>query len=71
MGIGHARGDQRGTKAAEMALNSSLLETSVHGAKAILLNVSGGSDLSLYEINEVAEAVRTEAEAGRSSMKAY
>jgi cell division protein FtsZ len=61
MGIGHARGDGRASKAAEMALNSSLLETSIHGARGILLNISGGGDLSLYEINEVAEAVSAEA----------
>jgi cell division protein FtsZ len=61
MGIGHARGDGRAQKAAEMALNSSLLETSIHGARGILLNISGGGDLSLYEINEVAEAVAAEA----------
>jgi cell division protein FtsZ len=61
MGVGHARGDQRAQKAAEMALNSSLLETSIHGARGILLNISGGGDLSLYEINEVAEAVSAEA----------
>ena len=62
MGIGHARGEQRAQKAAEKALNSSLLETSIHGARGILLNISGGRDLSLYEIHEVAEAVSAEAE---------
>jgi cell division protein FtsZ len=62
MGIGHARGEQRGQRAAEMALNSSLLETSIQGARGILLNISGGSDLSLWEINEVAEAISAEAE---------
>jgi len=57
MGIGRARGEGRAKKAAEMALNSSLLETSVEGARGILLNVSGGSNLSLYEITEVADIV--------------
>ena len=45
-----------------MALNSSLLETSIDGARGILLNISGGSDLSLYEVNEVAEAVNAAAD---------
>ncbi len=57
MGIGRARGDGRSQKAAEMAINSSLLETSIDGARGILLNISGGSDLSLYEVNEVAEII--------------
>lgn len=57
MGIGQARGEGRAKKAAEMALNSSLLESSVCGARGILLNVSGGPSLSLYEITEVADVV--------------
>jgi cell division protein FtsZ len=62
MGIGRARGDQRAQKAAEMAVNSSLLETSIEGARGILLNISGGSDLSLYEVNEVAEIINAAAD---------
>lgn len=57
MGIGEARGENRAQRAAEMAINSSLLETSIAGAKGILLNVSGGDDLSLFEVNEVAQAI--------------
>ncbi|NLE73174.1 MAG: cell division protein FtsZ [Actinobacteria bacterium] len=57
MGIGEARGENRAQQAAEMAINSSLLETSIAGARGILLNVSGGDDLSLFEVNEVAQAV--------------
>ena len=57
MGIGEAGGEDRAKKAAEGAVNSSLLETSIEGAKGILLNVSGGTDLSLFEVNEVAQAV--------------
>ena len=45
-----------------MAINSSLLETSIDGARGILLNVSGGSDLSLFEVNEVAEAINQAAD---------
>jgi cell division protein FtsZ len=62
MGIGRARGEQRAQKAAEMAVNSSLLETSIEGARGILLNISGGSDLSLYEVNEVAEIINAAAD---------
>ncbi|HEY5529459.1 MAG TPA: cell division protein FtsZ [Thermoleophilia bacterium] len=62
MGIGRARGDQRAEKAAEMAVNSSLLETSIDGARGILLNISGGDDLSLFEVNEVAEIVNAAAD---------
>lgn len=57
MGIGEARGNDRAKKAAESAVNSSLLETSITGAKGILLNVSGGDDLSLLEVSEVAQTV--------------
>jgi len=57
MGIAEAWGENRASRAAEMAINSSLLETSISGAKGILLNVSGGEDLSLYEVNEVAQIV--------------
>ncbi len=62
MGIGRARGEQRAQKAAEMAINSSLLESSIEGARGILLNVSGGQDLSLHEVNEVAEIVNSAAD---------
>jgi len=62
MGIGRSRGEGRAQKAAEMAINSSLLETSIDGARGILLNISGGSDLSLYEVNEVAEIINSAAD---------
>lgn len=62
MGIGRAHGEGRGRKAAEMALNSSLLETSIDGARGILLNISGGKEMSLYEVTEVAETVNAAAE---------
>jgi len=45
-----------------MAVNSSLLETSIDGARGILLNISGGSDLSLHEVNEVAEIINAAAD---------
>ena len=62
MGIGRSRGEGRSQKAAEMAINSSLLETSIDGARGILLNISGGSDLSLWEVNEVAEIINAAAD---------
>ncbi len=62
MGIGRSRGEQRALRAAEMALKSSLLDTTIQGARGILLNISGGKDLTLHEINEVAEAVAAAAE---------
>jgi cell division protein FtsZ len=62
MGIGRARGEARSQKAAEMAINSSLLETSIDGARGILLNISGGGDLSLFEVNEVAEIINAAAD---------
>jgi cell division protein FtsZ len=62
MGIGTGRGEQRAQKAADMAINSSLLETSIDGARGILLNISGGDDLSLFEVHEVAEIVNQAAD---------
>lgn len=57
MGIGSARGEQRAAVAAEMAVSSPLLEASIEGARGVLLSISGGSDLGLFEINEAAGLV--------------
>ncbi|HEX6919733.1 MAG TPA: cell division protein FtsZ [Actinomycetes bacterium] len=57
MGIGSARGDNRAVEAAEMAISSPLLEASIDGAHGVLLSISGGSDLGLFEINEAAQLV--------------
>jgi len=57
MGIGSARGDDRAVAAAEMAISSPLLEASIDGAHGVLMNISGGSDLGLFEINEAAQLV--------------
>ena len=57
MGIGNARGDDRAIAAAETAISSPLLEASIDGARGVLLSVSGGSDLGLFEINEAARMV--------------
>ena len=57
MGIGVGEGENRAADAAKMAINSPLLETSIDGAKGILLNISGSSDLSIFEVNEAAEII--------------
>lgn len=57
MGIGVATGDNRATEAAKMAIMSPLLETSIDGARGVLLNITGGNNLSLYEVNEAADIV--------------
>ena len=61
MGIGSARGDNRATRAAELAISSPLLEASIDGAMGVLLSVAGGSDLGLFEINEACELVQSAA----------
>jgi cell division protein FtsZ len=61
MGIGYATGDNRAKEAAERALRSPLIDTEVTGARGILLSIAGGDDLTLYEVNEAAEAVRAAA----------
>jgi cell division protein FtsZ len=57
MGIGKARGEHRALEAARMAVSSPLLEASVDGARGVLLTISGGSDLGLFEVNEAAEVI--------------
>jgi cell division protein FtsZ len=57
LGIGMGTGDRRAIDAAEQAVASPLLETSMEGAKSILLSITGGVDLSLWEVNEAAKAV--------------
>ena len=58
MGIGEAAGENRAAEAAKNAISSPLLEQSVEGATGILLNITGGSDLGLFEVNEAAEIVQ-------------
>jgi cell division protein FtsZ len=57
MGIGTARGENRAVEAARNAISSPLLEASVEGARGVLLNICGGSDLGLFEVHEAAEIV--------------
>src|SRR5215217_9776538 len=62
MGIGRASGDNRSGEAARAAVSSPLLETAIDGATGILLNVTGGPDLGLFEVNEAAEVVTAAAD---------
>lgn len=57
IGIGRASGQERARQAAMNAIDSPLLESSIDGATGVLLNISGGSDLALHEVNEAAEVV--------------
>jgi cell division protein FtsZ len=57
MGIGSASGENRAAEAARIAVSSPLLEASIEGATGILLNVTGGSDIGLFEVNDAAEVV--------------
>jgi cell division protein FtsZ len=61
MGIGSASGESRAAEAAKAAISSPLLEKSVEGATGILLNITGGSDLGLFEVNEAAEIIQSAA----------
>ena len=58
MGIGFATGENRAREAVNRALRSPLIDTKLVGARGILLSIAGGDDLSLFEVNEAAEAVR-------------
>jgi cell division protein FtsZ len=57
MGIGTASGENRAVEAAEAAISSPLLEDTITGAKGVIFNVSGGSDLTLHEVNDAAEVI--------------
>ncbi|BCB03270.1 cell division protein FtsZ [Bacillus sp. KH172YL63] len=57
MGIGAASGENRATEAAKKAVSSPLLETSIDGAQGVLMNITGGTSLSLYEVQEAADIV--------------
>jgi cell division protein FtsZ len=62
MGIGSASGENRATEAARTAVSSPLLESSIEGATGILLNVTGGPDIGLFEVNEAAQVVTSAAD---------
>lgn len=57
MGIGIASGENRATEAAKKAISSPLLETSIDGAKGVIMNITGGTNLSLFEVQEAADIV--------------
>jgi cell division protein FtsZ len=63
MGIGSSTGENRAAEAAKTAISSPLLEESVEGATGILLNITGGKDLGLFEVNEAAELIHSAADA--------
>jgi cell division protein FtsZ len=63
MGIGSARGENRAAEAARQAVSSPLLEASIEGATGILLNITGGKSIGLFEVNEAAEVVTSAASA--------
>ncbi len=62
MSIGEASGDDRGVEAANMAIASPLLETNIEGARALLVNITGGPDLSLKEVHETARLIQEAAQ---------
>ena len=62
MGIGRGSGENRAIEAAQQAIASPLLELDIHGAQGILWNITGSSNLSLYEVNEAAEAIKEAAD---------
>jgi cell division protein FtsZ len=62
MGIGRASGENRATEAAQQAIESPLLEVSIDGARGILFNVIGGSDMTMHEINTAAETITNAAD---------
>ncbi|MDW8171008.1 MAG: cell division protein FtsZ [Anaerolineae bacterium] len=61
MAVGRASGDERARKAAEMAIQSGLLDVTIDGARGILFNITGGSDMTLFEINEAAAIIKESA----------
>ncbi|GAB4567793.1 MAG: cell division protein FtsZ [Anaerolineae bacterium] len=62
MAIGRAKGEGRAQEAAQQAISSALLDVTIDGARGILFNVTGGNDLSLFEVNEAAEIIRSTAD---------
>ncbi len=62
MGIGYGSGEGRALSAARSAISSPLLEASIEGARGILLNITGGNDLGLFEVNEAAEIIQQAAD---------
>ncbi len=61
MAVGRAEGDDRARRAAEAAISSALLDVTIDGARGILFNITGGPDLSLFEVNEAAALIKESA----------
>ena len=57
MGIGRGQGEGRAIKAAEIAINSQLLETSINGASGVIVNITGGPDMTLHEVTDAANII--------------
>lgn len=62
MGIGYGSGENRAIEAAKQAINSPLLEVSIHGARGVLFNISGGADLTMMEVNDAAGVITESAD---------
>jgi len=62
MGIGHGSGESRASDAARQAIMSPLLEQSIDGARGVLFTITGGPDLTLFEVNEAAEIIHAAAD---------
>ena len=62
MGIGNASGENRAEDAAKQAIQSPLLETSIEGARGVIINITGGSDIGLHEANTAAELIQRNAD---------
>ncbi len=62
MGIGYATGESRAMTAAKQAIKSPLLETSINGARGVLINITGGVDMALHEINDAAKLITESAD---------
>ena len=58
MAVGNAKGDERAREAAEEAISSELLDITIDGARGILFNVTGGPDLTLFEVNQAAAIIK-------------
>jgi cell division protein FtsZ len=61
MAVGRSTGDDRARQAAEAAISSSLLDVTIDGARGILFNITGGTDMTLFEINEAAAIIKESA----------
>jgi cell division protein FtsZ len=62
MAVGYSTGEDRARKAAQMAITNELLDVTINGASGILFNITGGVDLSLYEVNQAAEIIKETAD---------